>query len=335
MSLTAQKKDIHDPDIINDFARRVGDPRHLDYLYLLTVADIRATNPTLWNAWRASLLQQLYQSTQRALRRGLGNPIDKDELIQETQSEAFAVLLEQGFETTSIKNLWSGFGDDYFLRHSSDEIIWHTTAILQHPNSGRALVLAREDGAHGGTGIFIFAQDRPNLFALMTSTLDRLGLTVVDARIITSSCGYVLDSYAVLEGSGEPIDDPLRIQEIVDTLTRVLNSPEAEPATTSRHVPSILKHFPTPTQVSFSDDTGNVRTVMELITADRPGLLYRIGKAFTECDIRVQNAKIATIGARAEDVFFITDQDNQPLRTAARYNALRRSLVSYLEQPPD
>jgi [protein-PII] uridylyltransferase len=197
------------------------------------------------------------------------------------------------------------------------------------------LVLAREDGAHGGTGIFIFAQDRPNLFALMTSTLDRLGLTVVDARIITSSCGYVLDSYAVLEGSGEPIDDPLRIQEIVDTLTRVLNSPEAEPATTSRHVPSILKHFPTPTQVSFSDDTGNVRTVMELITADRPGLLYRIGKAFTECDIRVQNAKIATIGARAEDVFFITDQDNQPLRTAARYNALRRSLVSYLEQPPD
>lgn len=332
MSLTSQKKDIHDPEVINEFARQLGDKRHLDYLYLLTIADIRATNPKLWNAWRASLLQQLYQATSRALRRGLGNPIDKEGLIQETQAEALVDLLKKGCMEQRVQELWQGFGDDYFLRHSRDEIVWHTQAILNKPAGDQPLVLTREDKAHGGTGIFIFTGDRVNLFALITATLDRLGLTVVDARIITSRCGQVLDSFAVLEGSGEPITDPLRIEEIVTTLYSVLNNPDAAPAITSRRAPTVLKHFPTLTQVSFTDDSPNERTVMELITADRPGLLSRVGKAFTECGIRVQNAKIATLGARAEDIFFITDQDNQPLRAAAKYNALRKALVRHLEE---
>ncbi|MDQ2694162.1 MAG: [protein-PII] uridylyltransferase [Pseudomonadota bacterium] len=331
MSLTAQKKDISDPDVINDFARQMGDQMHLDYLYLLTVADIRATNPKLWNAWRASLLRELYDATRRALRRGLGNPIDKEERIRHAQAQARERLLRSGIEDRRISKAWRRFNDDYFLRHSPEEIAWHTRAVLKKADDGRALVLARNHAGRGGTQVFIYTRDRDNLFALIAATLDQMGLTIMDARIITSQCGYTLDSFTVLEGSGEPIQDRMRIKEIVNRLRRQLNQPDACPIDPSRRVPRILKNFPTPTQVSFSEDETNGRTVLELITADRPGLLSRVGRAFMECDIRLQNAKIATLGARAEDVFFVTDRHNRPLRDEGCYAALKAALVRHLD----
>jgi [protein-PII] uridylyltransferase len=102
MSMTAQKQDLADPDVIHRFAKLVGDIVHLDYLYALTVADICATNPKLWNSWRASLLRQLYQQTRRALRRGLNNPIDYHELIAETRITALETLLAQGFSEEAV-----------------------------------------------------------------------------------------------------------------------------------------------------------------------------------------------------------------------------------------
>jgi len=332
MSLTCQKKDIHDPVVINEFARLVGDQRHLDCLYVLTVADIRATNPKLWNAWRAALLWQLYESTRRALRRGLENPIDKEECIREAQVHAHAQLLQHGISSARIWALWEGFGDDYFLRHTSEEIVWHSRAILQKTDDQQSLVLIRQDRERGGTCIFIFARDRDNLFALIASVLDCLALNVVDARVITGRCGYALDSFTVLEDSGELIDDPERIDEIVTTLQRQLDRPDATPRHPNRRVPGVLKHFPTPTQVYFAEDESNNRTAVELITADRPGLLYRIGQAFTECGIHVKTAKIATIGARAEDVFFITNRNYQPLGNEFEYTRLREILVNCLDE---
>lgn len=335
MSLTAQKKDIHDPQVINDFARRVGDQTHLDYIYLLTVADIRATNPKLWNSWRDALLRELYAATRVALRRGLGNPIDKEERIRATQSEARNQLLKKGIDQKRIDAAWRSFNDDYFLRHTGDEVVWHTRAILKKADDGRPLVLARQDTNRGGTEVFIYTRDQDNLFALTTSILDQLRLTVLDARIITSPCGYTLDSYTVLEDSGEPIRDRARIKEIVTRLRRELNRPDAQLMDPSRRTPRMLKHFHTPTQLTFTEDEPNGRTVMELITTDRPGLLCRIGRAFMECGIRLQNAKIATMGARAEDVFFIIDQDNHPLRDAQQYIALREALLRNLEELSD
>ena len=88
LSLTAQKKDLNDPRVVNEFARTVGDQTHLDYLYVLTVADVRGTNPKIWNSWKDTLFWELYQSTRRALRRGVSNPIDKEELITGRQAQA-------------------------------------------------------------------------------------------------------------------------------------------------------------------------------------------------------------------------------------------------------
>ena len=207
MSLTAQKKDIHDPDVINEFAHFVGDQLHLDYLYLLTVADIRATNPTLWNSWRGALLKELYDGTRRALRRGLDDLIDKDERIGQIQTAALNELLKRNIDQKRIEVVWQGFNDDYFLRYSVDEIVWHTRAILKKADDDRALVLIQRNPARGGTEVFLYTRDIGGIFATTTATLDRLGLNILDARIITSNNGYTLDSFTVLEDSGKAIDD--------------------------------------------------------------------------------------------------------------------------------
>jgi [protein-PII] uridylyltransferase len=232
-------------------------------------------------------------------------------------------------EEERIRALWPGFGDDYFLRHVVDEVVWHTRAILKREDDGRALVLARADPARGGTTVFVYARDEESLFARMVSTMDRLGLNVLDARIITGHHGYTLDSYVVTEDSGEAIHSRGRIKEIINALRRSLDRHEAV-TTPNRRTPRVLRHFKTSTQVFFSQDEANQRTVMELITSDRPGLLSRVGQAFTEGGIQLQNAKIATIGARAEDVFFITARDKRPLGEPQQ-EVLRAALLGRLE----
>ena len=134
MSITAQRRDISDPAVVSEFAQTVGDHVHLDYLYLLTIADIRGTNPGLWNDWKDALLHDLYRSTVRALIRGLENPIERAEIVRETRDEAGRLVADCGIDAEAAAALWDNFGDDYFLRHSADETRWHASNI---PPRGR------------------------------------------------------------------------------------------------------------------------------------------------------------------------------------------------------
>ncbi|MEW6352947.1 MAG: [protein-PII] uridylyltransferase [Pseudomonadota bacterium] len=329
MSATAQRQDIGDPAVINAFAARVRDQTHLDYLYLLTVADIRATNPTLWNDWKNSLLMELYAATTRALARGLENPLERAERIRETQAQAQELLQRQGVEHDATRKLWNELGDDYFLRYAPDEIAWHAQAILAARDA--PLILMRQRGQRGGTELFIYAPDRDYLFAAITGALDQLGLNVHDARIVTARNGYTLNSFIILEESGAAIEGVQRNAEIAAALKRQLLEPGAPGTHVTRRVRRQLKHFPIATQVSFDQDTRNQRTIMEVVTADRPGLLAKVGKAFVECGVRLQTAKIATLGARAEDIFFITDAHNRPLTDISQLTRLRKAIVKYLD----
>jgi [protein-PII] uridylyltransferase len=315
MSLTAQRRDITDPDVIKDFAETIGDQNHLDYLLLLTVADVRGTNPALWNDWKATLLGDLYESTTLALRRGLENPIDRAELIAETQQEARRLLDDANGSSDRVAELWASLGDDYFLRSTADEIAWHTRAIVDATRDAGAetlpLTLVRQ--GRGGTEVFVYAADQEFLFAASTSVLGRLGLNIVDSRIITADNGMTLDTYVVFELDGKPVSGAAREREIREALRKELADPGAARRENRRLAKRQLRHFQTPTQVRFSDDPRNGRTVMEVITGDRPGLLSVIGWALADCRVRLQNAKIATFGERAEDVFFVTDSVNRPL----------------------
>ncbi|EQM79864.1 [protein-PII] uridylyltransferase [Stutzerimonas stutzeri] len=336
MSTTAQRKDLSDPQVINDFAQQVGDETHLDYLYVLTVADINATNPTLWNSWRASLLRQLYTETKRALRRGLENPLDREEQIRQTQRAALDNLVRNGTDPDDAEQLWSQLGDDYFMRHSSTDVAWHTEAIIEHPSDGGPLVLIKETTQRefeGGTQIFIYAPDQHDFFAVTVAAMDQLNLNIHDARIITSSSQFTLDTYIVLDADGTPIgNDPERTEEIRQGLIDALRNPEDYLTIIQKRVPRQLKHFAFPPQVTIHNDTQRPQTIIEVVAPDRPGLLARIGQLFLDFDLSVQNAKIATLGERVEDVFFVTNADNQPLSDPQLCMRLQQAMIKQLSQ---
>jgi|TARA_Y100000782_G_scaffold113137_1_gene145092 [protein-PII] uridylyltransferase len=336
MSTTAQRKDLSDPQVINDFAQQVGDETHLDYLYVLTVADINATNPTLWNSWRASLLRQLYTETKRALKRGLENPLGREEQIRQTQRAALDNLVRNGTDPDDAEQLWSQLGDDYFMRHSSIDVAWHTEAIIEHPSDGGPLVLIKETTQRefeGGTQIFIYAPDQHDFFAVTVAAMDQLNLNIHDARIITSSSQFTLDTYIVLDADGSPIgNDPERTEEIRQGLINALRNPDDYLTIIQKRVPRQLKHFAFPPQVTIHNDMQRPQTIIEVIAPDRPGLLARIGQLFLDFDLSVQNAKIATLGERVEDVFFVTNADNQPLSDPHLCTRLQQAMIKQLTQ---
>lgn len=335
MSITAQKQDLTDPEVIRRFAERMGEQLHLDYLHVLTVADINATNPKLWNGWRAALLNQLYTETKRALRRGLENPIDSTEWMEETQQKALTSLAKQGVDKQAIANLWATLGDDYFLQNTAEEVVWHTQGILAHAANSEPLVLLAaptENLSEGGTKVFIYSQDVAFGFAVTAATMDRLGLSIHDARIASSDKGFTLNTLIVLEQNGQIPRSKERLAEIETELILALENPETFPKLVERHTPRQLKHFTLPTQVYISNDPNNLRTLIEVVTPDRPGLLARIGRIFVEFDLWLQNAKIATLGERVEDVFFVTLQDGSPLSDPELCQALEERLCAELDK---
>jgi len=314
LSLTAQKRDISDPAVISDFAGQVGDEVHLDYLYLLTVADVRGTNPKLWNSWKAQLFDELYSHAKRALRRGLEKPVDRDELIEERKAAARALPCLAGVSGARIDDMWSQWGDDYFLRFRPDEIAWHTQLLARRKDGeDRVLVGVQDEGPGAGTSIMVYAPRDRFSFATATAVLDDMGLNIADARIVRLRTGFSLSTYIVLENDGEQIQDEQRRNQIRRRLEQGIASSEQKPPRVSRRPPRQVRMFTTPTLVSFAGDETNNRTVMELVAGDRPGILCQVGQVLRDHRVAIQAAKILTVGERAEDVFYVTDMAGSPL----------------------
>jgi len=331
MAKTAQKKDINDPDIIQEFATEVGDIMHLRYLYLLTIADIAATNPKIWNNWKASLIAELFHKTRRALRRGLENPIDKTQRIREIKEEALALIGKPKVNNRNIEELWAPLGEDYFIRYSADEIAWQTRTIARGREDRLPLITVQVKPKRGGTGIFIYMHDHDNIFSRTTTALENLKLNIVDARILTSANGYTLDTFIVLEESGDFVKGRERIREVKEVLHRQLTSLDKPVRPVSRIDSRMLRHFPLPTLVNFSQDKNNSRTIMEVRSIDRVGFLAKIGLAMENHGVRLQGAKIATYGERVEDTFFIIDKKNQMVTDESKLDSLRNSITELLE----
>ena len=336
MSAVSQRKDISDPEVIQQFAEHVGDEEHLDYLLTLTVADINGTNPTLWNAWRGSLLRQLYTETRRALRRGLDNPVNKQVLVEQVRQTSKEILEGRGFTSEELDELWRSRGEDYFLRERIEDIAWHTEAIANHRHRDIPLVLIRhaaESSVANTTQIFIHARSSAQLFSRICAGLEHLDLSVHDARIYDANNGMSLDTFFVLDSTGQPItDDYARLAHIKEYLGEILGSDAGKFAIAERRTPRKMKSFSIPTETRiYVDEIKNV-SVLEVSTPDRPGLLARIGRIFVAYNIELQAAKIQTLGERVEDVFFITDDQQQAITDAQLCNALQRKICDELDE---
>jgi len=331
LSTTAQKQDIGDPDVINAFAALVGDQTHLDFLYVLTVADVRGTNPKLWNSWKASLFRDLYELTSRALRRGLENPIDREQLILEKQAEAKEMLHAAGVSDERIAGVWSLLTERYFLRHRTSEIAWHAEWLADSDTtSDIGLVDVRRQPGGDGVEAVLYTPRKKHTFAHATAVLDELGMTIVDARVVPLQNDFSLDSFIFMELDMRMDIDTSRMTKIRRSLTRVLTSSDDDVAEVTRVLPRQARMFTTKASVDFNRETTRGLTVMELVAADRPGLLSIVGKVFIDQGIEIDAAKVMTIGERAEDVFYISDEAGAALGDEAK-SRLRERLIDAID----
>ncbi|RMH91123.1 [protein-PII] uridylyltransferase [Lysobacter pythonis] len=326
MSMTAQKQDISDPEVVQRFAERVADRERLDYLYLLTCADIAATSPKLWNAWKDRLLADLYMTTRLALRRGLENPVAAIERIAETRAATREILRAHGVSEEAADALFQTMPEESFLRGHPDQVAWQAGVLARNARLARS-VAARaigEDGS-GVLEVFVHSPDRDGLFAATAATFDRAGLAIQQARLLNGPDGRVFDTFQVL-----PIDPrrPVAAEAIVQRLQEVLareNLSTIRPP--RRAAPRHLQHFRIVPRIEFSAGANGRRTVMSLVCTDRPGLLAEVAQTLRAHRLRVHDARIATFGERAEDVFQLTDERDQPL-DESRQQALREALAA-------
>ncbi|MEM8492085.1 MAG: [protein-PII] uridylyltransferase [Pseudomonadota bacterium] len=334
MSAVAQRQDISDPEVIQAFASEVRTQSRLDYLITLTVADINGTNPNLWNAWRGSLLRQLYNETKKALSRGLENPIDREVSIEETRAQARKLLENRGFTKSELDTLWSERDEDYFLREKAEDVAWHTEAIAGHRKDDKPLVLVRngvESSVANTTQIFIYAPFELGTFTQTCSSLEQLNLSIHDARIYHGNGRMSLDTYYVLDYDGEPLEDLDRLRRIRNYISDALAPESGTSSPATRLTPRRVRSFQIRTDTELSVDEDRGVSILELVSLDRPGLLARLGEVFVEYGVLCQAAKIQTLGERVEDIFYLTDLNQQPIRDSATIIGLQSDICKKLD----
>lgn len=334
MSTVSQREDISDPDVIYKFATTVGDRRRLEFLYVLTVADINATNPKLWTDWKGSLMRDLYFETKRALRRGLEQRADRVEWVADSKQAVKELLAERGIDADAARAIWRDVGDEFFLREKAGHIADFTAAMLAQPDPNQPVVLLRDVGDEVpiATQVFIHSRDHNNIFAIAAATFDQLAITIQDARLQTSDDNRAFDVFYLLDDNGRPFASNERLSNKVQSaLARAIASPEQARFDVNRRTSRQLKQFSWKTLVTLSNDIESNTTVIEVVTPDRPGLLAHLARIFLHFRLRVHNARIATLGERVEDIFYLTDEDYQPLVDLELCEKLRATICSELD----
>ncbi len=309
MSATAQKQDLSDPEVIEAFARKVGDMRHLTALYLLTVADIRGTSPKVWNAWKGKLLEDLFRAAERLL---TGGAISPDEQVEVRRAEALRLLAPEALPADAPQQVWRELDTSYFLRHGVQEIAWHARMLHQHMHTATPLVRARVAPHGEGIQVLIYTRDRDDLFARICAFFERMNYNIVEAKIYTTPHGYALDTFLVLDmgGAAQHYRDLLSFIEY-ELAQRLAGAEDLAESPVIGRVSRQVKHFPIEPKVSILPDERGQYHVLSITAGDRPGLLSRIAQVLLRHGIHLHTAKIATLGERAEDTFLVRADDDR------------------------
>lgn len=304
MSQTAQKQDITDPDVVKAFAKKMGDERHLTALYLLTVADVRGTNPKVWNAWKGKLLEDLYRATLSVL--GGAKPDASSELAQH-QEESKEKLRLYGINDDAYEDLWKQLDVAFFLRQDSSDIAWLTRHLFNKVDSEQPIVRARLSPIGEGLQVAVYVKDQDDLFARICAYFERHGFSIWDARIHTTRHGYALDSFQIsgsnLVDEGGSYRDIIQLVEF--ELTAALTNSEPLPTPSMGRLSRQSRTFPIQPRVHMVPyDRGKYYT-LSLSASDRTGLLYTISRVLAKHQVSIHTARINTLGERVEDVLLL------------------------------
>jgi [protein-PII] uridylyltransferase len=329
MSDFAQKRDVSDPKTIRDFVAIVQSPERLRLLLCLTVADIRAVGPGVWNGWKGQLLRQLYYEAEAQMLGGFGATA-RPTLVAEAKA-ALEKRLADWPEEARARQM-SRHYDPYWLTLNTDSHEQLARQMRDADAAGIKLSLhANADAFRSVSDVSIFTADHPGLFSQLAGAVAMSGANIVDAKIFTTSDGMALDIFSVQDAEGRPLSDERRIERLRETIKRVLGG-EIVPRTVidARHVRRREEAFRVEPRVLIDNSASDTYTVIEVNGRDRPGLLHDLTRALFVAGMSIHSAQIATYGERAVDVFYVKDGFGLKVTQAQRLSTIRERILEAL-----
>ncbi|KZD10705.1 [protein-PII] uridylyltransferase [Oceanibaculum pacificum] len=336
----AFKRDIGDPKTIQDFCEIIKSPERLRLLLVLTVADVRATNPAIWNNWKAALLRDLYYRADEVLsgevsQAALASGQQNNARAEAAKSALRAALTD--WEPPAIDAhlalgptaYWLGFDADSHARHAR---LMREAALMEAP----LLIDTRIDAHRGVTEVTICTPDHPGLFSRLAGAMAVGGASIVDARIFTMANGMALDVFWVQDATDGPFDQPTKLAKLSAAIHKAMSGelrPKQELLKRVASVPSRTRVFKVPPRVLIDNKASATHTVIELNGRDRPGLLYDVTRALTQLSLQISSAKISTYGEMAIDVFYVKDVFGLKVEHAQKLAGIRDSLLRALAEP--
>jgi [protein-PII] uridylyltransferase len=334
MSATAFKRDLADFKTILDFAEIVQSPERLRLLLALTIVDIRAVGPGVWNGWKRQLLTDLYDAAEEVLRlghkqRGRGERIS---------SKRIELAVAVGWSRHRFDEYAKRFPDSYWIAESVDVLERNARQIAAADAAQKPLsIVAQADPQRGATLVTIYAGDHPGLFYRIAGAIHLAGGNIIDARIHTTRDGMAVDNFLVQDPFGQAFDDPHRLRRLAQGIEDALAARnQLATRLAAKPAPRTRAHaFETVPNVLVDNNASNRYTVVEVNAGDRPALLYALARALFQAKVTIHSAHIATYGERAIDVFYVTDLIGDKIETPTRLRTLERLLLEAAGAEPD
>ncbi|EME69226.1 PII uridylyl-transferase [Paramagnetospirillum caucaseum] len=336
MSRIAFKRDIDDPKTISDFVALVQSPERLRLLLCLTVADIRAVGPTVWNAWKAGLLRELYSRAMEVMTGGLSGTA-RAARVKAAQDSLRSELFRLAWPPEDIEahiargysTYWTTFDTPIHLRHAR---------LVREAEAVRAplTVEPRVDSHRAVTEIVVYTGDHPGLFSQIAGAMAVSGANIVDAKIITLANGMALDTFCIQDSDGGAFDSPAKLAKLSACVEQVLSGRarlDRELAARKGKLPSRAHVFKVPPRVLVDNKPSRSHTVVEVNGRDRPGLLYDITNAMTNVGLQISSAHISTYGERVVDVFYVKDVFGHKIEHGRKLEQIKAALLAALEDP--
>ncbi|GBF56510.1 bifunctional uridylyltransferase/uridylyl-removing enzyme [Candidatus Phycosocius bacilliformis] len=339
MSEVAQRRDIGDPKTISDFAATVGTLERLRLLLVLTVADIRAVGPGVWNDWKAQLLRDLYKLTEATLR---GGRSDERFVRRQLKAQADERRAEALIDPI-LAAFFTSLEDAYWLGFDRDQQKWHGAEVAKALHQGADFWLAsRPAPSRGATEVLVLSPDQPGLFAALSALFAQSGANVIDARIHTTKDGQAFDVFALQDQSGAAFGEGRSetIDRLFGRLRAVLQAEKkadrdnliAAGVAATRKPTNRTAAFTIEPVIMVDNDGAAFDTIVEVSGRDRPGLLADLAKVFEEEGLNVTSAHIDGVGERATDAFYLRDRGGLKLLDARRIAVLKQRLMAVLAE---
>ncbi|HVZ69710.1 MAG TPA: [protein-PII] uridylyltransferase [Rhizomicrobium sp.] len=331
MSDVAQKRDIADPKTVRDFVTAVQSPEMLRLLLILTVADIRAVGPGVWNGWKGQLLRELYYEAESVMQGGDATPARASRV-----AEARAALEKRiaDFSPQARERALSRHYDSYWLAFNAEEHERHARLMAAADAKNDLLALSAESNAFRAiTDIAIYTPDHPGLFSQLAGAISVSGGSIVDAKAFTTSDGFALDVFSVQDAEGGPFGDVARISRLRENITRTLAGQLYLRTTLAKREEGRrrIAAFRMTPRVNFDNNASATATVIEVEGLDRPGLLYDVTRAIFESSLSISSSIVATYGERAIDTFYVRDSFGHKITHPGKLAAVQKTILAALE----